>query len=83
MPAFLINSLNHSVYLIMDNRFFPVVNFCLFNLSNSENAFPGESNSSQFFETCPVVPLFIHIGTVIEIRFLIFLPLLSILTNVL
>ena len=57
IPAFLINSLNHSVYLIMDDHFFSCWLFRLFNLSNSEYAFPDESISSQFFKNWVLNPV--------------------------
>jgi hypothetical protein len=57
IPAFLINSLNCLVYLIMDDCFFLCWVFHLFNLSNSEYAFPDESISSQFFKNQVLNPV--------------------------
>ena len=48
MPAFLMSSLNHSVYLINDIRFWSGVNFFFCSFWSLVYAFPDESISSQF-----------------------------------
>ena len=58
MSTFLMSSLNFAVYFIMGCLDLSFITFaCLYNLSNSEYVFPGESISSQFAKNLVLNPV--------------------------